>query len=484
MVDLRRSGHRRILGFPRAIFVLLCVAVAVIVAVAIFLSSLQWTGPHVSPVANAILGIVIIDGPVPTVVYSLAVVGVLFLLFRRPTRRRVFFAVLALAGGGVVGLAIFLISSGTEAFGLQLHWVIGAWAVVAFAALALAAVSFRHASAPRRLGNIVVILLVIVAGVIGVNADFGLDPTIATLAGLSTQRVLVIPTTTPPATTTPVAAPLYKTWLPPADLPKVGKLGQVTIPGILSGFKARPAGLYLPPAALVKNPPALPLVIMMMGEPGNPDPIPQATVLDKMAAHNKGLAPIVLVADQLGDPFVDSLCLNTKQHGNVEKYITEDVVNWARTHLHVLQDPASWTVAGYSSGGECAVSFGAKYPNTWGNVLDISGEAYPGWGTRSEVAATVFHGSWAAYSATWPVNLLAGRRYANTVGIFTVGSDDNTYRPQAIEISNAARAAGWKSTYFEVVDGGHGDAALIGGLKEGYAVLYPRLGLSAPSATK
>jgi hypothetical protein len=188
-------------------------------------------------------------------------------------------------------------------------------------------------------------LIVVLAGVLGVNADFGLDPTVATLAGLSTQRVLVIPSATPsaPPTADPLSGPLYKTWQPPADLPKTGKLGQVSIPGTISGFKARPAGLYLPPAALVKNPPALPLVIMMMGEPGNPDPVPQAKVLDAMAARDKGLAPIVLVADQLGNPFVDSLCLNTTQYGNVEKYITEDVVNWARTHLHVLQYPASWT---------------------------------------------------------------------------------------------------------------------------------------------
>jgi enterochelin esterase-like enzyme len=157
------------------------------------------------------------------------------------------------------------------------------------------------------------------------------------------------------------------------------------------------------------------------------------------------------------------------------------VVNWARTHLHVLQYPASWTVAGYSSGGECAVSFGAKYPGIWGNVLDVSGESYPGWGTRSQVAATVFHGNWSAYSETWPVNLLAGHKYSNLIGIFTVGSDDDTYRPQAIQISNAAKNAGWKTTYVEVPNGGHGEAALIGGLQDGYNVLYPRLGLSAPT---
>ncbi len=48
-------------------------------------------------------------------------------------------------------------------------------------------------------------------------------------------------------------------------------------------------------------------------------------------------------------------------------------------------------------------------------------------------------------------------------------------------MSNAARAAGWRTTYFEVHNGGHVLGALEGGLAEGYRVLYPRLGLSEPT---
>jgi poly(3-hydroxybutyrate) depolymerase len=482
MVEVPPSGRARILGMSRAFFVTLLVIVVVVFAVTIVLANQQWTGVHLSPIAESILSTIIVNGPVPVIVYGLTFVGLVFLLVRRPTRRRVLTALVALAGGGLVGLALFLIISITQVFGLELHWVIGFWTVVSFATIALAIVSFWHASAWRRLGNAAVIVLAVLTGVVGVNADFGLDPTLATMLGLSTQKVIALPNI--PATQTAPAqgalAPLYTTWQPPADLPKTGQVGQVTIPGTLSGFTARAAGLYLPPAALVKNPPPLPLVIMMMGEPGNPDPQPQAQVLDQMAASHNGLAPIVLVPDQLGSAFVDSLCLNTTQYGNIEQYITQDVVNWARTHLHIIQDPSSWTIAGYSSGGECAVSFAAKYPSIWHNVLDVSGEIYAGWDTRNAVVANVFHGSWDAYSQTWPVNLMAGHKYPDMVGIFTVGANDPTFRPQQLELSDAATAAGWKSSYIVLKGVVHGEDAVIGGLTSGYTLLYPRLGLSAP----
>lgn len=151
------------------------------------------------------------------------------------------------------------------------------------------------------------------------------------------------------------------------------------IPGTLSGFTARPAGIYLPPAALVDSPPALPLVVMMMGQPGDPDPRFAAESLNEFAAQNRGLAPIIIVADQLGNSLVDDLCLDTARFGNAETYINKDVVDWARSNLNVIGDARHWTVAGYSHGGQCAISFGAKYPEIWGNIYQ---RGIPRSGTR------------------------------------------------------------------------------------------------------
>lgn len=114
-----------------------------------------------------------------------------------------------------------------------------------------------------------------------------------------------------------------------------------------------------------------------MGQPGNPDPSFQKPILDAFASRHKGLAPIVLVAEQLGNPAIDPLCLDTATHGKSETILVGDVVAWARANLRVLPDAAHWTIAGHSNGLQCALSVGAKHPEIWGNVLDTLGLSDP-----------------------------------------------------------------------------------------------------------
>jgi poly(3-hydroxybutyrate) depolymerase len=453
------------------------------IGVTVYLSTLNWVGPRRSTIVLDILRITITGSPLQVAIYVLAGASVLFLLLRRSTRRRLEVGGIAIVGGLVLGDLVLLVIAATNIFGVTLSLASSVWAVAGITGIALAVASFWSTPGWRTIGVAFALVFIILAPTLGINADFGLDPTVGALAGLPTLDTVTIPvlrSLPTPIPTPPDDGALWANWVRPADLPAAGSISQVIIPGTISGFKARPAGLYLPPAALVKNPPDLPLVIMMMGQPGNPDPSFQQAILDGMASRHDGLAPIVLVADQIGNPAVDPLCLNTPRYGNAETYISQDVVDWARTHLHVLQDAAHWTIAGYSNGGECALSLGTKYPSIWQNVLDISGEQYPGWDESAAQLASTFHGNEAAYRATWPTNLLLQGTYPDTVGIFTVGSNDFSYRRQALIVSAAAKAAGWQTTYFEVLNGGHVLGALNGGLAKGYAVLYPRLGLSQP----
>ena len=436
---------------------------------------------------NAFLRMNIIDGPFVGVVYTLALGAVLFLALRRPTRRWIVTGVSALLFGSALAFLTLWYVSSTNAFGVNLSATTCLWAYLVFSAICLAIVNLWRSRWVRRVIASVAIVLFAVVGTVGINADFGLNNTVADLFGVSIEKPIHLPVNPPP--TAPTAEPshsplaggaLWANWVPPQDQPSVGTIGSVTIPNNLSGFRSRPAGLYLPPAALAKNPPALPLVIMLMGQPGNPDPSFQKPILDAFAARNNGLAPIVLVADQIGNPAIDPLCLDTAAYGKSETFLVGDVVTWARANLHVLPDAAHWTIAGYSNGGQCALSLGAKHPEIWGNVLDISGEEYPGSDRAKQTLSGAFGGNRAAYDAVKPLTILAGRHYTDTVGIFTVGSNDGSYVTQARKVSAAAAAAAWKTTYFEVPNGGHVLGALNGGLKEGYRLLYPRLGLSNP----
>lgn len=412
---------------------------------------------------------------------------VVLLLARRVPRWAVL-APAAMAAGAFVGLAtLWVVEKRVNMFGTPLDWGTRRWVIACFAAIGLAVANGRRSTLRRKAGALAGSIVFVLTTALGINALYGLDPTVGSMLGIGTTEPLVLPGPSRPIAATsatgPAGAslPLWQTWKPPADLPAKGTVGSADIAGTVSGFSARAAGVYLPPAALVPNAPALPLLVLLMGQPGNPDPQYIAAVLDRYAAAHQGLAPIVVVADQLGSPTVDTLCLDTPTFGNVETYINTDVVAWARTHLNILPGRDSWTIAGYSHGGQCAISFAAKHPDLWGNVLDISGEEYPGAEHDAETLKDIFGGKQAAYDAQKPAVILSRNSYPDTTAIFTVSTDDPAFMPGVKRVAEAAAEAGMHVTYQEVLKGGHVVGALNGGLEDGAALLYPRLGLSAPA---
>jgi dienelactone hydrolase len=423
-------------------------------------------------------GIAIIDGPLPWVVYAIALALFLVLLIREPTRRWVLTALLALLIGALVGLGIGLLADATDVFGDALPTPVLWWAAATFAAIGLAIANLWRSPLWRKIAALVGIVVFAIAGTIGINAVYGLNPTLGSLFGVVDDNPIVVPT----STATAAAGPLSETFTPPADMPAKGQQGTQVIPATASGFTARAAGIYLPPAALVPNAPPLPLVIMMMGHPGNPDPSYIAGVLDDFAAKNKGLAPIVVVPDQLGPDGNDPACADSTAYGNAETYVTKDVVEWATQNLHIMQDPKYWVIAGYSNGGGCAVKYLAKYPQQWKNLIDVSGEPFPGSEDADSVTSTIYGGDTAAFEAAKPINIMKAAppgTYDGMTAVFTAGAQDPTYIQAAEDVSSEAQAVGMSVTYYEVPGAGHTGDALPDGLQEGFTVMYPVLGLSA-----
>jgi S-formylglutathione hydrolase FrmB len=391
-------------------------------------------------------------------------------------------ALIAVSAGVLVAVLIWFVTIRIfNVFGMSLGQVTYLWLAAACAGISLTLTNLRKTRPLRRIVSVVSAVLFLVAGTLGINADFGLDRTRGSLVGISTLKpIAMTPPTGAPPTNHP-AEPLWRSWTPPAGLASTGTLGTQVIPNTISGFSSRPAGIYLPPAALVPNAPALPLVVMLMGQPGNPDPEYIAATLDREGARHGGLAPIVIVANQLGDPGLDPLCLDTAAHGRAETFLTQEVMNWARANLNIIQDHRYWTIAGYSNGGQCAISLGAKHPDLWSNIVDISGEEFPGSEIQTATLRDVFGGDQTAYDAQKPVNLLAGHHYPGTVAVFTVGSNDTGFIPGQRFLAGAAKNAGMTVTYWETPNGGHVLPALTDGLDKAFEVLYPHLGLAPPS---
>lgn len=425
----------------------------------------------------------IAEGPVPVTVFALAAVLLAILAVRRWRVRPLVWALAGAAIGAVVGYAAYKIVNATNVFGDAVPTFVWHWSAAAFAAIGFALGGMVGARTWRRVLAGIGVVVFAVAGVIGVNMRFGLNPTLGSLLGIAASIDLPTDADGTSQTAAP-AQPIYTTWTPPADMPAVGSRGSQTIPATASGFDARDAGIYLPPAALVANAPALPLVIMMMGHPGNPDATVISDVLDQFAAQHNGLAPIVIVADQLGEAINDTACADSTAYGKARTYITVDVVDWAKKNLHIIDDPAYWTIAGYSNGGGCAITFGAQSPTLWKNILDVSGEPFGGSEQVANITKTIYGGDAAAFEASKPVNIMAAApagTYKGMTAVFTAGAEDVGYKAFADEVGGEARKVGMTVARYDVPGAGHTGDALKGGLAEGFTVLYPVLGLSAAS---
>ncbi|MBK5238038.1 MAG: hypothetical protein JJE28_02885 [Actinomycetales bacterium] len=421
-------------------------------------------------------------GAFPVAVYavSLVIMGLLLMHSLLQGLRDVLWLVAtAVIGLGVAWVTLWIIVDVLDLFGGPLDPGAYGWIFAGFAGLGVA---FRALFTFRAWSKVIPAvggLLFLLSAALGVNASYGLTPTLGSFLHIASGNIVVLPPVTVPVT--PQASPLYASWNPPANMPVHGATGVIAggIPNAVSHFPARPAEIYLPPAALVANPPKLPLVVLMMGEPGDPNPTIIARTLETYAAKNRGLAPIVVVVDQLSEPTYDPLCLDGPR-GNVEAYVMKDVVPWALANLNVSTDRKDWTFAGFSNGGGCSAYFGARYPATWGNILDVSGIEFAGLTEQAAVLKEEFAGDQKAYDAIKPINIMAGQRYPDTVAIFTTGELDSKYGPGQEAVSKAAAAAGMDVTFKRLPGVAHNNTSLTLGLPVGFDVLFPRMGLSAP----
>jgi S-formylglutathione hydrolase FrmB len=422
------------------------------------------------------------SGVVPIAVGTLCAAVFVAVILRRPAPRWTLAYAIAAVAGAALGFAIaWYVGDVRDAFNVTLIFATRAWFALGVAGIAVAATSLWRARGWRIPLGIASILLFALVGGIGINATVGEFPSVADALGLDTTHALHV-TSRKPHKIESTTLPLWKTWNAPAGMPTVGTVGTVTIPATQSHFAARSAIVYLPPAALVAHAPALPVIEFLSGQPGSPQTVIDAgqlpEILNAFAASHDGLAPIVVIPDQLGSPQDNPMCLNSGL-GNVATYLTVDVPRWIRSHLNVLSARADWTIGGFSEGGTCSIQLGTKNRALFGSIIDVSGQSAPFNGSVAHTIRVGFGGSLAAYRAgTAPALLAAGAPFTTTVGVFTVGQDDTKYGPQSAVVEKAARAAGMRVHAFVSPGTAHDWYTERYGLRVALPVLSARWGLS------
>lgn len=431
----------------------------------------------------------LVNGWLPPTVWVLGIAGLLFLLLPRHGRRCLLAYPLLLVGAVAATwvsyiLLVYVWRMIPEALPLE---ILGWAALGVFGVLLGLHAAVRARWRWRVAGSLGTIAVLLLAG-LQMNAYFGQDITLGSLFGeqvqvpalsAAQQRNAAGPGTGGhrPRGSTGLAA----SWNPPAGMPAHGTVAQAPIPGTVSGFTARNAMVYLPPAYLASRDVRLPVLVLVAGQPGGPqrwlDAGNLGPIMDAFAAAHRGLAPVVVVADPNGTSSGNSMCMDSRIAA-ADTYLAVDVPHWISRTLNVQTATSAWAFGGFSFGGTCALQMGTLHPRLYPNIIDLSGQREPALSvSRADAIARAFGGDAAAFDARVPLTLLHQRRYPHSHAFFSVGARDLHYGPDMDTVAAAARSAGMHVRAVRVPGDGHSWTAARSGLALGLDFLAPAWGM-------
>jgi S-formylglutathione hydrolase FrmB len=425
----------------------------------------------------------LISGAVPVVVLLAGAVALVVLLARRG-RAALVTVVVAVAVGAVVHLSLnWLLTQGLGLLPDPLPASVTAWIAVASGSVVLVVGNLVGTRVGRKLAAIGCGLVVLLAAGSQINSYFAEYPTLGALTGSAGEVSALTGTARQPSQA--VNTPVVVRW-GGGEPTGASRVVTATIPGTVSGFTARPAYIYLPPAYASPQPPLLPVLVLVSGQPGGPEDWVTAgdlqSQMDAFAAANNGLAPVTVVVDPNGPNDTITMCMDS-DIARADTYLSQDVPNWIQAELGVDTNHAHWAFGGFSYGGTCAIQMATRHTDLYPSFIDISGEREPAISAdRTQTIQAAFAGNAAAFTALTPLTLMSERRYPTVWGYFAVGANDPEFLPAMTEVSAAAQKAGMTVRTQIVPDQGHSWAVPVAALSPALQWLGPRLGLTRAPA--
>ncbi|PXX00399.1 S-formylglutathione hydrolase FrmB [Mycolicibacterium moriokaense] len=429
----------------------------------------------------------LLSGPVPVVLRLVAAAAGLWLVWTLLKRRRAWPAIAELITYAVAATAAtvvfdYLARKVWMLFPDRLDLATYLWAGLAVFAVCLALTRIVSRPGLRRATVGVTAAVVMVAACANqINAAYGAYLTPRDALDMAYYDDIALRDAKGDGRLLPDVDPVSSRWSAPPGLLGRGKMTSSPIPAPASGFAARDAKIYLPPAYFTDPRPRLPVLVLLAGQPGAPHDWVSAghlaDIMDGFAARHHGLAPVVVVADGTGSRFGNPLCLDSRR-GKADTYLAQDVPAWIKTHLTVDADPQSWAVGGVSYGGTCALQLATNHPDVYPTFLDISGSAEPTLGDRGRTVAAAFGMDRAAFVRVNPIDLLRAHRYPGSAAAIVVGAADADTKPDARLVFRATVAAGVDSHYTEVA-GSHDWRAFSAALARELPWLAQHMGLIA-----
>jgi len=401
----------------------------------------------------------LVSGWFPVVLAVLALGSLGLAAARRPTTAWVRRVALVVASTVVAVAVVALWWSRAQVIRDRIPPSFYLWIALPILAVGLAVVGWPRSPLWRRSLSIAAVPLAVAFAANTINAHYGYVQDLDALLGRVHNRLAksqldaVIGASGKPGSTTDGTRPVPVT--APSD--GRGRVAFVTIPGTVSGFKARDAVVWLPPAFFASPRPDLAVLVLVAGSPGRPvdwiNGVHVDAVANRWAHDHGGVAPIIAMVDQNGDFTADTECVDGPKV-RADTYMAVDVPRFLASTFSPSIDHRRWAIGGLSAGGTCALVMALRHPDVYPVFLDLSGaKTIDTGGGRKATVQELFGGddrSWTLYD---PLTVLGHRHYQDVHGTFVAGDADHVTLAADRALSNSASAAGIDSRLLV----GHGE---------------------------
>jgi len=430
---------------------------------------------------DALSDIRLVDGPLLWAAWAVGAAGAVYLLWRRG-RRWPTVPVLAVVSAALIVAAVhWLLIYVFSTFPEDLPREVLGWSVPAVAGVLLWITRLVPAGWKGRAAATAAMLGVVLLSSVQMNAYFGLNRTVGDLLGTAVARIPPLEAELTRQAGRAVPVPLAE-WARPEGLPSEGVLRKADIPGTSSGFDAREAYIYLPPAYQSPERPALPVLVLFSGQPGGPaDWLTGGALrshMDRFSARHNGVAPVVVVVDPNGSSSGNSLCMDSRI-AKADTYLSVDVPRWISETLDVGAERSNWAVGGFSFGGTCAMQLGTRHPELYSSILAFASEQEPALAKeREKTVEASFGGDTKAFEAQTPLYLMKQHSFEGSAVYFAAGATDPEFTGYMDVLSAAAREAGFEVEVRRIANSGHSWETVSKGMQDALDFLAPRWGIA------
>ncbi|AUI64927.1 esterase family protein [Amycolatopsis sp. BJA-103] len=236
-----------------------------------------------------------------------------------------------------------------------------------------------------------------------------------------------------------------------------GSVVHMTVTGKRTGL-TRDVSVYFPPQYYDPAYRALkfPVIEWIPNYPSGPEvvtgPYELPAKLDAAIAKHVLPPTLVVIPDPTGKPKVghDTECIDQVNGTANDTYLSADIRDWAIEKLGANPQRKAWTMAGWSSGGYCAMNLVTRHPQWYGQAASVSGYYKASVDAETE---NLFKGRQDIVDAnTITVNM---QKHPSPVDILAIAGDKESFESFSIDQLQAAVRAPATLSSWRIADAGH-----------------------------